>query len=354
MVSLAEVLRRHWPAYEQKYRARLLPSHRRAVAAILSCRTSALGGQLFQCDCGRQHYVYHSCNHRACPRCGHADATEWLNRQRRKLLPVPYYLITFTVPAQLRCLIRSNQKSLYSTLLREAAEALRDVARHHKDLGAEIGLMAVLQTWTRDLRYHPHVHCIVPAGGLSPDRLRWISPRREGYFLPQAALAMRFRTRLKQALLQQHPPLLLQVPPSVWSLDWVADVQPVGTGEPALKYLAAYVYRTAFSAERIIADDGHSITFTYRDSQDRSTRTVILPAERFLHRFLQHVLPQGFQRVRHFGFLSGAAKAQWGRVLALLDWQQPPATPPTPPPVPTCPCCKKPMLLLGRLPRAPP
>ena len=354
MIPLAEVLRRHWPAYEQKYRARLLPSHRRAVAAILSCRTPALGGQLFRCECGREHYAYHSCNHRACPKCGHADATEWLNRQRRKLLPVPYYLVTFTVPEQLRRVIRSNQKALYPMLLRESAAALRDLARDHKDLGAQIGLMAVLQTWTRDLRYHPHVHCVVPAGGLSTDRLRWISPKREGYFLPQAALAMGLRTRLKQALQQNHPHLFLQIPAQVWSLQWVADVQPVGTGEPALKYLAAYVYRTAFSAERIVADDGQLITFTYRDSKDHSTRTVRLTAQRFLHRFLQHVLPQRLQRVRHFGFLSAAAKAQWQRLLALLDWQPPPLVPPPPPPVPICPNCKKPMPLIGLLPRAPP
>jgi hypothetical protein len=281
-------LRRHWPAYEQKYRARLLPSHRRAVAAILSCRTASLGGQLYRCDCGRQHYAYHSCNHRACPRCGHADATRWLQHQRAKLLPVPYYLVTFTVPAQLRAVIRSNQKSLYALLLRESAGALRDVAREHKDLGARIGLVAVLQTWTRDLRYHPHVHCVVPAGGLSADGLRWVSPKRTDYFLPQSVLARRFRTRLLAALANIHPKLLLQIDRAVWSLDWVADVQPAGTGEPALKYLAAYVYRTAFSAERIVADDGHTITFTYRDSPTRQIRSMRLSAERFLHRFLQH------------------------------------------------------------------
>jgi hypothetical protein len=354
VIPLAEVLRRHWSAYEQKYRARLLPSHRRAVAAILSCRTPALGGQLFRCQCGKEHYAYHSCNHRACPRCGHADATEWLNRQRRKLLPVPYYLVTFTVPEQLRRVIRSNQKTLYPLLLRESAAALRQIARDHKDLGAEIGLMAVLQTWTRDLRYHPHVHCLVPAGGLSADRLRWVSPKREDYFLPQAALAMRWRTRLKEALEQNHSQLFLQIPGAVWSLQWVADVQPVGTGEPALKYLAAYVYRTAFSAERILADDGQFITFTYRDSQARSTRTLRLTAEHFLHRFLQHVLPRGLQRVRHFGFLSPAAKAQWQRVRALLDWQPLPIIPTPPSLVPICPRCKKPMVLIGLLPRAPP
>jgi hypothetical protein len=353
VIPLAQVLRRHWPAYEQKYRARLLPSHRRAVSAILSCRTAALGGQLFRCECGKEHYAYHSCNHRACPKCGHADATEWLNRQRQRLLPVPYYLVTFTVPAQLRKVIRSNQKIFYPLILREGAGALMDIGRDHKDLGAQLGLLAVLQTWTRDLRYHPHIHCVVPAGGLSSDGLRWVSPRREGYFLPESALAMRFRTRLKLAIQQSCPTLFIQIDAVAWSLDWVADVQPVGTGEPALKYLAAYVYRTAFSAQRILCDDGQSITFTYKD-QDRRPQTARLTPERFLHRFLQHVLPQGLQRVRYFGFLSAAAKTRWQRVLALLDWQPPPALSPPPLPLPLCPRCNKPMVLIGQLPRAPP
>jgi hypothetical protein len=315
LIPLAEVLRRHWPAYERKYRARLLPSHRRAVTAILSCRTPALGGQLYRCACGQEHYAYHSCNHRACPQCGHADATEWLERQRCRLLPVPYYLVTFTVPQQLRKVIRSNQKILYALLLTQSAAALLEVARDHKDLGAKLGLMAVLQTWTRDLRYHPHVHCVVPAGGLSPDELRWVSPKRENYFLPQAALAMRLRTRLKETLQQDHPALWAQIPSPVWSLNWVADVQPVGTGEPALKYLAA---------------------------------------EAFLHRLLQHVLPRGFQRIRYFGFLSAASKKKWRRVLALLDWTSPPLKSAPPIPVPLCANCKKPMALLGQLARAPP
>ena len=264
-----------------------------------------------------------------------------------------YYLVTFTVPAQLRQIIRSHQKDLYPMLLRESAGALRDLARDHKDLGAQIGFLAVLQTWTRDLRYHPHVHCVVPGGGLSPDRLRWISPKREGYFLPQTVLALRFRTRLRQALRQQHPQLYALIPRAAWTLDWVADVQPVGTGEPALKYLAAYVFRTALSAERILADDGQTITFAYRDNQGRPG-TVRLSPQGFLHRFLQHVLPRGFQRIRHFGFLSAATTAQWQRVLALLDWKPLPRVLPSPRPPPLCPACQQPMARIGRLARAPP
>jgi hypothetical protein len=313
----------------------------------------ALGAQLYGCDCGRRELVYHSCNHRACPQCGHADATEWLARQHRRLLPVPYYLVTFTVPAALRKVIRSHQKILYPLLLQQSAQALLDVARAHKDLGAELGLLAVLQTWARDLHYHPHVHCVVPGGGLSADHLRWVRPKNPDYFLPQRVLALRFRTRLKQVLHQEQPALFHQIPRAVWQRDWVADVQPVGTGEPALKYLAAYVYRTALSAEKIVADDGQHVTFSYRDNQGKNCR-LTLPAEKFLHRFLQHVLPKGLQRVRHFGWLSPAAKERFERVRALLDSPAPAPVAPTPGPAPQCPCCKKPMLRLGRLARPPP
>ena len=353
MISLAAVLRRHWPAYERKFGARLLPSHRRAVQAILSCRTPALGAQLYGCDCGRRQLVYHSCNHRACPQCGHADATEWLAKQRRRLLPVPYYLVTFTVPEQLRPIIRSNQKILYPLLIREAATALLDVGREHKDLGAQLGVLAVLQTWAHDLHFHPHVHCVVPGGGLSEDQLRWVRPKCSDYFLPQAALATRFRTRLKRILQQEHPKLLIQIPRRAWKIDWVADVQPVGTGEPALKYLAAYVYRTAFSAERIVTDDGTHVTFTYRDNAGQNCR-LTLTGQAFLHRFLQHVLPKGLQRVRHFGWLSPAARKRFDRVRALLDKPEPASAPAPPKPLPRCPCCQKPMLLIGRLARPPP
>jgi len=161
------------------------------------------------------------------------------------------------------------------------------------------------------------------------------------------------RTRLKHALQQHHPKVFVQIARQVWRLKWVADVQPVGSGEPALKYLAAYVYRTAFSAERILADDGQHITFTYRDGQDGRTRTLRLPVEQFLHRFLQHVLPKDFQRVRSFGWLSPAAKERFERILALLDWKQPPLELPPPLPPPECPVCKKPMRLIALLPRPP-
>ena len=352
MIPLAEVLRRHWPAYQRKFGARLLPSHKRAVQALLSCRTQALGGQLYRCDCGRMHYAYHSCNHRACPQCGHANTDVWLQKRQRQLLPVPYYLVTFTVPEALRPILRSHQTFGYDALLRESAGALLDVARSHKNLRAHIGLLAVLQTWTRDLRYHPHIHCLVPAGGLSEDHLRWVRPKDADYFLPQPMLAARFRNRLKAALSSQ-PAIRAKIPSSLWRQEWVADVQKVGNGQPVLKYLGAYIYRSAFSSQKILADDGQSITFAWRDNQKRQ-RTTRLKAEAFLHRYLQHVLPKGLQRVRYYGWLSPAATKRWERILALLDWKEPALKLPVPLPPPQCPVCHRPMIFVARLPRAPP
>ena len=178
MVDVAEILRAVWPGYAAKF-GRLIPSEQRAaVRAMLRCRTPALGGQVYRCACGGTHYAYHSCNHRACPKCGWDDNTDWLERQQARLLPVPYFLATFTVPAELREPIRAAMKAWYGALLKESAGALQDLAAQPKHLGAQLGLSAVLQTWTRDLRYHPHVHVLVPGGGLSADGLHWLRASR--------------------------------------------------------------------------------------------------------------------------------------------------------------------------------
>ena len=353
MVPLAEVLRRYWPQYERQFGSRILPSHRRAVRAILSCRTAALGGQLYRCThCRREHFVYHSCNHRACPQCGQADAAHWVQQQERKLLPVPYYLITFTVPQGLRPWLRSHQKEGYALLLRESAATLQDLAAHPKYLGAELGFLSVLHTWGRQLQFHPHVHCVVPAGGLRADGLRWCAAPSPAFFLPQQRLAARFRTRLKAALFQA--PDCATVPSSIWRQNWVVDVQPAGSGQTAIKYLAAYVSHTALGSQRILNADQGQVTFKYKDSGQQQWCMLRLPAMEFLRRFLQHVLPKGFQRIRYFGWRAPAAKARWERIVALLDFSPPSRLPPLVA-APRCPGCQKPMklLLLGR-PRPPP
>jgi hypothetical protein len=307
------------------------------VQCIVHCRTRALGGEIYRClDCRRDHFVYHSCNHRACPQCGHAQASAWIAKQKLKLLPVPYYLITFTVPEGLRAWLRSHQKLGYAALLRESAGTLQDVARRPKYLGAEIGCLSVLHTWGRQLQYHPHVHCVVPAGGLRADGLRWLRPPAANFFLPQKVLAARFRHRLKQSLAQAQA--LQLIPAAVWRQPWVVDVQPVGGGEAALKYLSAYVSRTALGNQRILRDDQGRITFKYKDSGSGQGRTLNVSAHEFIRRFLQHVLPRGFQRVRYYGWLAPAAQGRWERILALLDWKAPPLVLP-PKLEPLCPDC---------------
>ena len=353
MVPLAEVLRQHWPQYERQFGSALLPSHRRAVRAILSCRTPALGGQVFRCaDCHKDRFVYHSCNHRACPQCGQAAAAQWVEHQKLKLLPVPYYLITFTVPEGLRPWLRSHQKQGYALLLRESAAALQDVASRPKYLGAELGILSVLHTWGRQLQFHPHVHCVVPAGGLQPDGLRWCRPPAPDFFLPQKVLAARFRNRLRAALAQAADSD--NIPLRVWRQDWVVDVQPAGSGQSAIKYLAAYVYHTALGSQRILSADHDQITFKYKDTAHQQWRLLRLWPTEFLRRFLQHVLPKGFLRIRYFGWLAPAAKTRWQRILALLDWKAPPKQLLPIRPLPSCPCCQKPMTLVGHFARPPP
>ena len=352
MVELAEIFRRHWPAYEQKYGSRLLPSHRRAVSAILHCRTQALGGHLYRCEpCALDHYVYHSCNHRACPKCGHQQATAWIQKQKAYLLPAAYFLVTFTVPAQLRRFFRSAQKFWYEFLFRQSSGTLADVASRQKYLGGQLGMMGILQTWTRDLRYHPHVHYLVPGIGLSLDGHRCVRTGSADYLLPEKVLAARFRNRFRRHLSHHHPELFKAIPAKVWKLQWVVDVLAVGSGEAALKYLSAYTYKTAITGQRLLASDEHSVSFRYRDADTGQWQTCQLPGERFMHRFLQHILPRGFQRVRYYGWRSPAAHQRWEKILGLLSWKPP--LPSKPPPLgpQQCPRCAGPMTWLGRLPR---
>ena len=360
---LADILAAHWPAYAAQFGRAIPPEQRAAVRAILRCRTAALGGQLYRCGCGREHYAYHSCNHRACPRCGRDDAAAWLATQRTRLLPVPYFLVTLTVPEQLREPIRAAQRQWYGALLKEGAGALQDLAAQPKHLGAELGVTTVLQTWTRDLRYHPHVHLLVAGGGLTRDGLRWLRVQNAQFFLPQAKLAARFKGRLKAWLKAQHPKLLARVPAKGWWMKWTVDLQAVGSGEAALRYLAAYLCRPPLHESQVqswdppASDFGatspQNVTFRYRDNGGTQKRCTVSGQE-FVRRMLQHVLPKGFQRVRHYGWLGAAAQRKRERIAALLDWRMPARVPPVPVPAPVCPACGKTMVLIAQLARKPP
>lgn len=342
---LAELLRAHPNAART-------PDQRRAVHAILSCRTPARGGQLYRCgDCERFHFAYHSCQHRACPQCGALPAADWLEQRQGRRLPVPYFLLTFTVPEGLRPAFQAEPQFAYHLLFAVSAQALREVAL--SKLGGEPAALGVLHTWSRQLVFHPHVHYLVPGGFLSENQLRWIRLKDPNFLLPERVLSRRVRNRFRLTLQPQRPDLFARVPAAVWRTEWVVNTQPVGSGEKALRYLAAYVQRTALSAQRIVREENGQTTFKYRARDTGGWKLLTLDTPEFLRRFLQHVLPAGFHRVRYFGWWSPAAQAKWARVLALLDWREPPPPPPRPAWAKTCPDCGRPMVRIAALPRLP-
>ena len=320
---------------------------RRAVKAILSCRTPQRGGHVYQCGpCAKREFAYHSCHHRACPQCGALKARDWLEKRRLRLLPVPYFLLTFTVPEELRPLFQAEPKFCYDLLFAVTSQALRDVAL--SKLGGEPAALGVLHTWSRQLVFHPHIHYVVPGGFLSENGLRWIRLKDPRFLLPEKVLGRRVRSLLRTAL-QQRPELWSQVPAAAWRKEWIVNTRPVGSGEKALGYLAAYVQRTALGSQRIVKEEEGKTTFQYRASDTGQWKLLTLDTPEFLRRFLQHVLPGGFHRVRYYGWLSPAAKTKWARVLALLDWKEPPRPPKRAPWAMPCPCCGRPMTRLGPL-----
>jgi uncharacterized protein (UPF0212 family) len=302
MPEMADILRDSAPEYMVKYGDRMLPSHKRAITDIILCRTRPLGGKTYYCEpCEEYRYSYHSCKNRSCPKCGNDDATRWLAAQTALLLPVQYFMVTSTLPQELRRVARSNQKLIYGLLLRKTAQAIQKLARDPKWVGGEIGLIGVPQTWKRDMGYHVHAHFIVPGGGISDDGGRWL-PAQPDFLMPKRAVASILRGKFRDAL-KKTPDLFDQVPSKVWHRNWVVDIEPIGKGQSALKYLVPYIFRVAISNKRIENFQDGKVTFRYQDNKGHWHRPTLV-AEKFISRFLQHVLPYRFVKVRYYGFLS--------------------------------------------------
>jgi hypothetical protein len=326
MIEVAEIFRRYGPQYRTKFADRMPPSHLKAMLDIERCRTETLGGHVYKCTaCGKLQYSYHSCTNRSCPKCQNEEATLWLDRQETLLLPVPYFMITFTLPEELRELARSHQKILYNLLFRCSAQAVKTLTSDPRHLGGTIGIVGVLQTWTRDLCHHPHVHYLIPAGALSPDGNDWVPSRYRRWLVPVKALSKIFRGKLKDALARKG--LLGKIPSRVWKKPWVVHCKPVGTGKAVLKYLAPYVYRIAISNRRIENIENGFVTFRYKNRDSRKSQHRTLSAEEFIHRFLQHVLPRGFQKVRYFGFLHPNRKPLLEQIRRILPQPNPRPSP---------------------------
>jgi hypothetical protein len=313
--AIQQLFRDHGPAYLERFGARMPSSHKKVIHAIRNCGTGAFGQHSFSCDgCGKLHSADGSCGNRHCPTCQAGKSDEWLNKQLKKALPVNYFMITFTVPEELRPLIRSNQKACYSALFKAASGALKKLARDPRFVGCETaGFTGILHTWTRQLKYHPHVHFIVPGGGLSKDAKQW-NASSAAFFVHARPLSKIFRAKFMEELGQAG----LAAPPCVWESDWVIDVRNVGNGKRALTYLSQYVFRVAIAPRRIIRVADGKVTFKYQRSDSEVWKTMHLKIFEFMRRYLQHTLPHGFTKVRHYGFMAANAKVPLQRIRELI------------------------------------
>ncbi|MDP1861121.1 MAG: IS91 family transposase, partial [Gemmatimonadaceae bacterium] len=317
MLELAQIFRDAGPAYERAHAGQMPPSQRRAMHDIVACRTPALGGSLYRCDdCGALDYAYHSCRNRHCPKCQEDRAQQWLERQRARLLPCDHYLLTFTLPYQLRAVARTHREIVYSSLLREAAAAVQTLAADPTWVGGTLGILAVLHTWSRTLEYHPHAHLLVTAGGLSPDGAAWVTPAQPRFLMPGYALSQIFRAKMRDALARAG--LDRAVDPTVWERAWTVHIQQIGNGAHATRYLARYVYHVALTNHRLERFEHGRVTFRYTHARTRETRRVTLPVDTFIARFLQHVLPRGFTKIRYYGLLSPTGRTDLERARTLL------------------------------------
>lgn len=358
MIELADVVKKHGPEYLDKFGDRMPQSHKRALLAITACRTEAMGGHLEECDqhCGHFDYAYHSCKNGSCPKCHGADTKRWLEKRQQELLPVPYFHLVFTLPAELREIVRSNQKTLYAILFEAAIAALSKLGLDRNYIGGQLGMVTVLHTWTRAKEYHPHLHLLVPAGGLDKDGI-W-RPARKKFLVPVRALSPIFRAIFMKLAKKTMPKE--NFPKEVWDKSWVVFSRPTfKQTKKVLRYLGRYVHRVAITNNSIIALDNDHVTFRYQNATTRQWKTMVLSAMEFLRRFLQHVLPKGFHKVRYYGFLHPTNKVTLKRLQLLLmerdrkrtaELEQELAT--RTETVKICPCCKVGiMVVAARLPR---
>jgi hypothetical protein len=321
-LELADIFRQYGPAYRQKYASRMPASHLKAMRAVEQCRTEALGGQVYHCpNCEQVQYSYHSCRNRHCPKCQNEKAQDWLDKQQDLLLPVPYFLLTFTLPAGFNEVARSHQRLLYDLLFKASAAATQQLAHSPRWIGGQVGLVGVLHTWGRNLAYHPHIHYLVPAGGWKETEKRWL-PARHNFLLPVRALSRVFHGKLQQAL--RRTDCYVRIPANVWQQEWVVHCEGVGSGLNALKYLAPYIFRVALSNNRLLKMENDRVTFRYRATETGTEKRCSLGAQEFIHRFLQHVLPKGFVKVRYYGFFAATRRTR------LLSLRQQLGTSPAP------------------------
>lgn len=349
MNVLQRIFTDHADAYLQRSKGRVAPGQRKVIEAIRQCRTGARGHHVYSCpDCGKSHLANSSCGDRHCPICQNEKAAQWVYRQQLRLLPCNCFMATFTIPEALRPLALACPETVCRAMFDCAAASLRTLEADPRFVGCRVaGFFGVLHTWGRQLQYHPHLHFVVPGGGLSKDRTRWI-PARGDFLVHVRALSALFRGKMRAALEQAG--MAGHVPPEVWKRDWVVHCKPAGDGRAVMKYLGAYVARVAVSASRIASYDGKTVRVRYQKVGSAKWRFMNLDAMEFIRRFLLHVLPRGFMKIRHYGFLSpnfGVAlqriREMIGLLYELLRACPVRVKPPRKPRPLRCPRCKAPM-----------
>jgi hypothetical protein len=318
-IDLADVVRRFGPAYRALYGQAMMPSQHKALADIVACCTPELGGRLYRCDaCDESFWRYHCCRNRACPKCHGRQTQQWLQQREAELLPCDYFHAVVTVPSQLHAAFRRQQKLLYGLLMQVAAQAVLELCAHPRHLGALPGLLAVLHTWNGQLGYHPHVHLLITGGGITADGQHW-QPARGEFLVPVARLSRKVAALFREALKAKAPAVLASIPGTVWQRPWVTFCKHYGQGNDAvLHYLSRYVFRTALCNARIVAMDQTHVTFRWKDRKADTWRTERLEGVAFLRRFLQHVLPRGFHKVRYYGLWHPSKRSQSNRAWVLL------------------------------------
>ncbi len=380
---MADIIRVHGQDYRQARGGKLTSAEEYVLRSLATCRTAVLGGHLEECEeCGQRRPAYNSCGNRHCPKCQAAARAAWLDAQRANLLPVPYFHVVFTLPDHLSPLALQNKEVLYDLLFRAAAETLQEVAATPKHLGAKIGFLAVLHTWGQNLLHHPHLHCVVPGGGLSPDGSHWIACRKEDFLLPVKVLSTVFRGKflayLKRAFAEgqlsfhgrlaelRQTEAFQRLLSACYGTKWVVYARPpFGGPEQVLKYLARYTHRVAISNQRLISLEDGRVTFRWKNyAQGNRQQTMTVTAVEFLRRFLLHLLPSQFVRIRHYGFLANRRRAEklaQCRELLGVRASQAPAEPPPEPPLngqskeehdpKQCPACGARMRMVAQCPR---
>ena len=342
-LEVADIVRRHEADLRAARNGRISAAERKVLHHLAACRTSACGGHVQRCDaCQHLKIAYNSCRNRHCPKCQELARAQWVEDRRQELLPVPYFHLVFSIPHELSSLALQNKKVVYGILFRAATQTLQEIARDPKHLGAEIGCLAVLHTWGQTLSVHPHIHCVVPGGGLSPDRRRWVACRR-GFFLPVRVLGSLFRGKFLHALQEAFRAGQLAFHGSISHLrdvdafyrflgplykkKWVVySKAPFGGPEQVYKYLARYTHRVAIANSRLVSLHDGKVTFTWKDYAHGSRqRIMVLGAVDFLGRFLRHLLPKGFQRIRHAGFLANRCRKKNLALCRQLLRVEPPA-----------------------------